>query len=223
VFRRCGRLLEPRTCVVSENSLAVACLCSLWTNDNNKSDTSQTQDFLAVEAKWNAVCLGPRPSPPLGLWPRWTVIKQGRAESTLHLSSAFAFTLFLFMWPSSWGFFLLFLTGDLNHMSVLFSSIHLYTGARKCGFGAEVFSNCELLFSQAGTRELRGWGCTLDKKVISVHARGLTEVSRCYLALAPIKAGSWRRDGRATRTRIAPLRWVITQLIKNADRGCTSF
>lgn len=72
---------------------------------HQQAHMNQTQDFLAVEAKWNVVCLGSWPSLPLGLWPRWTVIKQRCAESALHISSASAFTLFLFMLLSGGVFF----------------------------------------------------------------------------------------------------------------------
>lgn len=85
------------------------CLCVLWKrrHQQQQAHMTQTQDFQAVEAKWNVVCLGPQPSLPLGLWPRWTVIKQGCAESALHISSASAFTLFLFMLLYSRFFFFL--------------------------------------------------------------------------------------------------------------------
>lgn len=87
---------------IRENSPVVACLCSLslhfvdwW---HQQTHMSQTWDFLAIEAKWNIVCPGPQPSLPLGLWPRWTVIKQGCAESALHSSMpSHSHFLFLFM------------------------------------------------------------------------------------------------------------------------------
>lgn len=117
-FRRCAWILSVRT------ALSVDCVCSLSLHfvdpRHQQARVSQTQDFLALEAKWSVVCLGPQPRLPLVLWPRWTVIKQGCAESALHISSASAFMLFLFMLLSSrppphphpW------LIGDQNHMSV---------------------------------------------------------------------------------------------------------
>lgn len=91
------------------NPPVVACLRSLplhfldwW---HRQTHMSQTQDFfLAIEAKWNTVCPGQQPSLPLGLWPRWTVIKQGCAESAPHISMPPCAHYYLFM-PLSSGFF----------------------------------------------------------------------------------------------------------------------
>lgn len=94
--------------VISENSLVVVCLCSLplhfvdwW---HQQTHMSQTQDFLAIEAKWNIVCPGPQPSLPLGLWPRWTVIKQGCAESALHISMP-PHSIYFFIYAALWQVF----------------------------------------------------------------------------------------------------------------------
>lgn len=90
-FHHCGWVWDLCRYAVSDNSLVLACLCSLSLHSagrrHHRARVSQTQDFLAVEAKWNVVCLGLQPSLPLGLWPRWTVIKQGYAESALHIST----------------------------------------------------------------------------------------------------------------------------------------
>lgn len=47
-----------------------AFLCGSRADDDNNNmagPAHESEDFLAVEAKWNVVCLGPQPSPPLGL------------------------------------------------------------------------------------------------------------------------------------------------------------
>lgn len=54
-FHQCGRLLDLCIYLVSENSLVVACVCSLSLQlvdgRHQQACMSQTQDFLVVEAK----------------------------------------------------------------------------------------------------------------------------------------------------------------------------
>lgn len=95
--------------VISENSLVVVCLCSLplhfvdwW---HQQTQWVRPKILLAIEAKWNIVCPGPQPSPPLGLWPRWTVIKQGCAESALHISMPPHSINFFFIYAALWQVF----------------------------------------------------------------------------------------------------------------------
>lgn len=93
---------------------------------------SQTKIFLAIEAKRNAVCPGQQPSLPLGLWPRWAVIKQGCAESAPHISCAASTRTLSFIYAALrrlfciffYSFFFPFASTSLIHMSV-FMSIHL--------------------------------------------------------------------------------------------------
>lgn len=136
------------------------CLCVLWKrrHQQQQAHMTQTQDFQAVEAKWNVVCLGPQPSLPLGLWPRWTVIKQGCAESALHISSASAFTLFLFMLLYS-RFFFFCLSGDHSHMSVFVSTAY---GAWKSCFRARGFPNREPPPLGGKGRESKRWAWDKD-------------------------------------------------------------
>lgn len=101
---------------------------------------SQTEIFLAIEAKWNAVCPGQQPSLPLGLWPRWTVIKQGCAESAPHISAAATRTLSFIYAALRWLFcaliftviFFSFANTSLIHMSVFFMAIHLAVYKEGC-------------------------------------------------------------------------------------------
>lgn len=88
-------------CIFNENALVIYYVCSLSLRFSRSMTTTSLHEsgtrFLGVRAKWNIVCLGPPPSLPLGLRSRWTVIKQGCAESALRVFCALAFTLFLFM------------------------------------------------------------------------------------------------------------------------------
>lgn len=82
-------------CCQWEDPRRHSCLQFIYAVCRLTTRVSQTRDFLQFEAKWNVVYLGPRPIPPLGLWPRWMVIKWSGAESALNITSVWVtFTLF---------------------------------------------------------------------------------------------------------------------------------
>lgn len=118
-------------CVFNENSLVVYYVCSLSLRFSRSMTTTSLHEsgtrFLGVRAKWNIVCLGPPPSLPLGLWSRWTVIKQGCAESALCVFCALAFTLFLFVLIPRGFVFLHRRLKPYVHVQTLY--------AKKCCFG----------------------------------------------------------------------------------------